>query len=109
MKSCRPLEDSILCNISAYNHLYSEPSHPAARLLSKIYISKKTCYIEDITSIYQRRGLGSFLLKMLEDLMRLLNVEKIIGWLSPVDLKNRDIQVAFYLSNGFELNLPPLK
>lgn len=49
-------------------------------------------------------GIGSFLLRLLEYLTINLSANRIIGELSPVDLPNRQTQVAFYSKNGYTVS-----
>jgi hypothetical protein len=93
---------SFLCDITAYNYLYR--SDVASKLLSAVDMANGECDIENFYSNPQRLGLGSFMLHVLESIMSLYSVKKITGWLSPVDLENRDIQENFYKKNGFSIS-----
>lgn len=49
----------------------------------------------------RRQGIGTFILRLLECVAIGFGAKRIIGELSPVDLPNREIQIAFYTKNGY--------
>ncbi|AEG14429.1 hypothetical protein Desku_0829 [Desulfofundulus kuznetsovii DSM 6115] len=68
-------------------------------------IKDKEVEITNLVVGNQREGIGSFLLNLLEQLARTLDVKKISGKLSPQDAEIRNIQIAFYEKNGYSVVL----
>lgn len=61
--------------------------------------------ITDIQVIPKNNGIGSYMLSLLDDLARALEISVIIGELSSVDFKDRDAQIRFYSRNGYTIKL----
>gem|GEM_PF-3338109 len=51
----------------------------------------------------RRQGMGSLMVGLLEDISSGFAMKEISGWLSSVDFHIRDIQIAFYQSNGYSV------
>lgn len=51
----------------------------------------------------RRQGLGSLMLSLLEDIASSFAMKQISGWLSSVDVRIRDVQIAFYRANGYSV------
>ena len=51
----------------------------------------------------RRQGIGTFMLRLLESIATGFGAKIIDGELSPVDLPNREIQIAFYTKNGYNI------
>lgn len=92
---------SFQCDITAFNKYILTDT--VAKLLGKVDLEKRVCKIESISSSHERLGLGSFLLKTLENIMILYQVKEITGWLSPAHFKYRHIHESFYPKNGYSI------
>jgi len=68
-------------------------------------INDAKAIIIDICMHKKRQGIGSFLLMLLEQLVTPFGVKKISGYLSPRDVDNRSVQIAFYSKNGYSVKL----
>ncbi len=93
---------SFVIDINAYRN--QNDFNSAASLYCKVNLTNSKCKIIDIHSRYSRLGVASFMLRILEEIIKRYKVKKITGWLSPADINNRDLQVNFYTKNGFTVN-----
>lgn len=60
--------------------------------------------IHDIKHKLRNKGIGSQLLIYLEDIAREKGINKIIGWLSPLDLDTHEKRlIHFFKKNGYEI------
>lgn len=89
------------CTLKVKNSTFS--SDTAAYLYFKINNTK--AIIEDVVVSNTREGIGSYLLRLLEQLVSHFGVKEIVGWLSPYDFNNRPAQIAFYNNNGYVVTL----
>lgn len=71
-----------------------------------IFDSKNEDYIEIVDILPERYniGIGTEVLKYLEEIAIKYNVKHIVGELSPVDFDHKDRLLHFYKKNGYEIN-----
>lgn len=83
------------------------PNNRSNFLYFDIYLNeeKKPYLIEivDLRTSPNNKGVGSHLLQKLEQIADNLGIKYIKGWLSPVDILNRDNQIKFYNKNGYTI------
>lgn len=64
----------------------------------------QSIHIGDINHKMLNQGIGSHLLKYLDEIAIENGIKKITGWLSPLDLKsNREKLLHFYGKNGYQI------
>lgn len=68
-------------------------------------ITKNVCEIETIEILekYKRKGIGGYMMRILEEIAKGFRVDTIKAWLSPADKDKRYEQIPFYQSCGYEI------
>lgn len=97
------------CEISPLKHngyLYFDIfSETAGNYKDKTFYKPERIKIVDFVIEPQNRGIGSYLIKQLEQMATELGVLYITGYLSPRDYENREAQVRFYKRHGYKIKL----
>lgn len=95
------LRDSL--DLELYD-IYYKPGHPLPKI--ECIFHKKQNYIEiaDFHSIQKGIKNGYILMKNLIDYAKLININYLIGELSPVDAENFDYLEGYYKKFGFEVS-----
>jgi translation initiation factor 2 beta subunit (eIF-2beta)/eIF-5 len=74
-------------------------------LLAPIFKDQQHLEIQDINCMnYKGRGVGTYTIRFLEEILKEIGINKIFAKLSPVDYKNKEKLYNFYINkNGFTL------
>ncbi|WP_213974950.1 hypothetical protein [Tepidanaerobacter acetatoxydans] len=76
--------------------------------IGELYFDEKSegkIYIVDIVlnGCYQRYGIASKMVKLMEDTIKPYGYKRVIGWLSPVDAPRRNEIENFWQKNGYKI------